>query len=125
MTICDKCKYRIKCRTKTGNAKNYCQYCGCLEEACHCSNPDIIQAKVSTVTLDKMGDCRTCKYKKKCDREMGIRKNKIKRKIKTDPFCGYCGCLVEVCHCSLPTGVHQEDIGKTGKGKRKYNLVKK
>ena len=124
MTICSSCKYRIKCKTKTSNYKHYCQYCGCVEEACHCMKPDIIKSTVSRVTLDKGADCRTCKYRVKCLKLQGVKKHNIKGSVKVDRFCGYCGCLVDVCHCSLPTGTHQEDVGKTGSGKRKYEVAK-
>lgn len=117
MTTCDKCKSRIQCKTKTSNYKHYCQYCGCLEDACHCNKPDIIKSKVNKITLSKSADCRTCNYRVRCMKLQGASKHKIKGEVKIERFCGYCGCLTDVCHCSLPTGIHEKD-------NRKYEVKK-
>ena len=124
MTTCDKCRVRGKCKIGTRDYKNYCEYCGCLEDVCHCSSQQIIKCKLSKITLNKAGDCKSCGYRIKCLREQGVKKHKIKKTIDVSKLCGYCGCLITVCHCTLPTGLHQKDTAIRGSGKRKHEVVK-
>lgn len=118
MTLCNDCKKRKVCFSKTHGSqpkRGYCLNCGCLEDCCHCKDPEIEYSrgpieKTKQKFLGKIDDCGTCRYQHRC--AVAKRDNRdinSKLKIKDDRICHWCGCLAsEVCHCVRPSPLHYD-----------------
>ena len=77
----------------------YCMNCKCIEDGCHCSNPDMKKIKAPLFTWSQQ--CLLCAYKSRCHTLK--RMDRMELDKKSEYFCAFCGCLKEVCHCTTPT----------------------